>query len=121
MFSDMPLSVLSPFIFATIVYFMAGLQNTFEKYFIFMLTVELSAFAAGSMGLVIRCSSWVEGARGAAQGGAAQGGVAQGGATTLKPAQGILTPGRGRWVRAVARPRPVASCPPSRSPTPSHR
>ena len=37
--ADMPLSVLEPLIFTTIVYWMAGLQPVFWNYFMFMLTV----------------------------------------------------------------------------------
>ena len=53
-FADMPVQVLEPLVFATIVYWMAGLQPIFWNYFMMMLTIELGAFAAGSMGLVIR-------------------------------------------------------------------
>jgi hypothetical protein len=38
-FADMPLSVLEPIFFVTIVYFMAGFQRIFWNFFMFLLTV----------------------------------------------------------------------------------
>ncbi|KAG1333886.1 ABC transporter G family member 22 [Cocos nucifera] len=51
--SDLPLDLFLPIIFLIIVYFMAGLRQSIEPFFLSMLTVFLSIIAAQGLGLAI--------------------------------------------------------------------
>ncbi|KAG0501916.1 hypothetical protein HPP92_001988 [Vanilla planifolia] len=54
--SDLPLDLFLPIIFLSIVYFMAGLRQNPEPFFLSMLTVFLSIIAAQGLGLAIGAS-----------------------------------------------------------------
>jgi len=49
---EVPLQLFFPTLFATIIYWMAGLQREPDKYFIFLAIIELTTFTGESMGLL---------------------------------------------------------------------
>jgi ABC-type multidrug transport system ATPase subunit len=51
--AEVPMYMIAPAIFGTIVYFMVGFQATAAKFFIFLLIIVLTALSSNSLGLII--------------------------------------------------------------------
>ncbi len=54
-FSELPFHLISPLVLGTIVYWLAHLQPTLERFMVFMAIITLESIAAVAVGMAIRC------------------------------------------------------------------